>query len=376
MRLAGTADLPLHSGPVPAWLMSRMKHLAKHILAIVVDEYGTSEVIKRMSDPFWFQAFGCVLGFDWHSSGLTTVVVGAIRDSISLTHHGVAVVGGKGKAATGVTEKITAIPLDDRIKLALVRASRLSAKVDNAVVQDGYTLYHHAIIFNERGEWSVVQQGMNVSEHYARRYHWLGENLRSFVENPHTAIIGDRTERYVLDLTSDKNRELRKVSVDLVKESPTKLVSMFNLVVRRQATLDNVSLDVMDRLPRHLSMPRRIDWKVIKKAYDIQPRDYEELVEVRGLGPGTIRALALVSALIYGHDIDWRDPVKYSFAHGGKDGVPYPVERRRMDKVIGFLRDVVESSQLDREEKKQALRRLYLLERRMYEDEQETKTGT
>jgi len=376
MHLVGTADLPLHSGPVPPWLMSRMRHLARHIMAILVDEYGASEVIKRMSDPFWFQALGCVLGFDWHSSGLTTVVAGAIRDSVSLAEHGVAVVGGKGKAATEVPERITALPLDDKIKQYLVRASRLSAKVDNAVVQDGYTLYHHAIIFNERGEWSIVQQGMNTGAHYARRYHWLGERVRSFVEEPHSAVVGDRLERYVLDLTSRKNEEIRKSSVDLVRESPTKLVRMFNLVVRGQATLDSYSLDILESLPKHLSMPRRIDWEAVKRAYDIQPRDYEELVEVRGMGPGTVRALALVSTLIHGHEIDWKDPVKYSFAHGGKDGVPYPVERRRMDKVIGFLRDVVESSQLEREEKKQALRRLYLLERRMYSDEQKEKKIT
>ncbi|HID04728.1 MAG TPA: DUF763 domain-containing protein, partial [Aigarchaeota archaeon] len=289
---------------------------------------------------------------------------------------GVAVAGGKGKAATGVPERIAELPLGEGVKQSLIRASRLSAKVDNAVVQDGYTLYHHAIIFNEHGEWSVVQQGMNPVEHYARRYHWLGEGLRSFVEEPHQAVVGDRVEDYVLNLTSSRNEELRRASLDLVKESPAKLARAFNLVMRGQATLDNTHLGELSNLPRHLSMPRRIDWEAVKRAYDIQPTDYEELVEVRGMGPGTVRALALVSAIIHGHEIDWRDPVKYSFAHGGKDGVPYPVERRRMDKVIGFLRDVVESSRLGLDEKRQALRRLYTLERRMYGDEQGETPGT
>jgi len=369
MPIVGTADLPLHRGPVPAWLMSRMRHLASEIIKVIVLEHGSAEVIRRMSDPFWFQAFGCLLGFDWHSSGLTTVVVGAIREGTSLEEHGLAVVGGKGNVARSVPEKITAMAIDERIADELVRASRLSAKVDNTAVQDGYTLYHHAIIFNEKGIWAVVQQGMNTATRYARRYHWLSEKLRSFVDEPHSGIFSGHVEKYALDLTSKPNEEVRKASVDLACEKPNKLIKWINLIAHRQTTLSDMHNLDLEKLPKHLTMPRRIDWETIKRTYDIHPRNYEELIEIKGMGPKTVRALALVSAIIYGTEIDWRDPVKYSFAHGGKDGVPYPVERRRMDKVIVFLRESVEASALGREEKLTALRKLYQLEKRIYANE-------
>ncbi len=368
MRITGTADLPLHEGHAPSWLVRRMKHLASAIVRVIVDDYGEREVLRRLSDPFWFQSFGCVLGFDWHSSGLTTVVTGSLREALSLEEHGVALAGGKGRMSRTVQEQLSSAQLNETTAEKLYRASRLAAKVDNAVLQDGYSIYHHIIAYTSSGEWAVIQQGMNDANGYARRYHWLWEDVGSFVVEPHSGLVGDRVEERVINMTSRESEEARRVSLDIVRESPQKLIRLINLASSKQETLTafTSSKDEQIKPPAHLVMPRRIDWDAVRRAYDVQPTNYEELVDVRGMGPATIRALALVASIIYGAEVDWRDPVKYSFAHGGKDGVPYPVERRRMDKVIGFLREAVEASEIDAREKKDALQRLLSLERRLY----------
>lgn len=335
----------------------------------VMVETGVSrrEVLRRFGDPYWFQAFGCVLGFDWHSSGLTTVVTGALRDAVKLDSHGIAVVGGKGAMGLRVPEALQELVKSEDLAIRLVKASKLSAKVDNAVLQDGYRIYHHVLIFSEDGYWTVVQQGMNPSRMYARRYHWIGEDVVSFVEEPHSGVVGSRVEDIVLNLTSKLSREARKTSVDLVSENPSKLIRLVNLSIDKQETLTRW-LEPMGEieLPPHLDMPRKINWRAIKEAYEMRPRKYEELVEIEGMGPSTLRALALIAALIYGVEIDWRDPVKFTFAHGGKDGVPYPVSRKRMDESIEFLKSIIESANLDRESKTRALKRLLNLERSIY----------
>ncbi|MEM1583599.1 MAG: DUF763 domain-containing protein [Nitrososphaerota archaeon] len=367
MNLSGTADLPLHKGHVPPWLMDKMKNLANSIVKVMVEELGKREVIRKIGDPYWFQAFGCVLGFDWHSSGLTTVVMGALRESIKIDTHGLAVVGGKGAMGVKTPEMIYKLNIPEEVKAKLVKVSRLSAKVDNAVLQDGYSIYHHAIIFTEDGDWGIVQQGMNLNSKYARRYHWIGEKVSSFVEEPHSGIAGDRVEETVLNLTSSRSREARKTSVDLICENPGKLVRLINLSLNKQETLTRwIEADHELQLPPHLEMPRKINWKAVNKAYNIKPSDYEELIQIEGLGPSTLRALALISTLIYGSQIDWRDPLRFTFAHGGKDGVPYPVSRKRMDESINFLRSILESTSVDREEKLEAFRRLAELERKLY----------
>ena len=371
MKISGTSDLPLHDGRVPSWLMSRMKSMASAVVKVIVDDYGAREFLRRIGDPYWFQAFGCALGFDWHSSGLTTVVVGALRESLKLDEHGVAVAGGKGALSRRVPEELAKIGLDEDKAAKLIRASKLTAKVDNAVLQDGYSIYHHAIIFTENGEWAVVQQGMNPELGYARRYHWIDEKVESFVVEPHSGISSSRREKVVLNMTSRESEEARKTSVDLVSESPSKLIRLLNLTIRRQETLtiwieEEAEEKVLKNIPSHLEMPRRIDWNAVKRAYDIKPRNYEELIEIRGIGPSTIRALALISALIYGAKIDWRDPVKFTFTVGGKDGVPYPVSRRTYDEALSFMQQVLEEAEIGREEKKAALRRLLSLERRIY----------
>jgi hypothetical protein len=350
--------------------MARMKKMAYAVAKVIVNDYGRRELLQRLSDPYWFQSFGCALGFDWHSSGLTTTVVGALREALSLETHGVAVAGGKGMMSRRAPEQIISSGLDEDKAAKLIRASRLAAKVDNAVLQDGYQIYHHAIIFTEDGEWVVIQQGMNPDQGYARRYHWLGERVECFVVEPHAAIASMRREQIVLNMVSRESEEARRASVDLVSEKPNTLIRLLNLASRGQETLTayiegEESIPIKE-LPSFLKMPRSIDWGAVKKAYDVKPRSYEGLVEIRGIGPSTLRALALISALIYGVRIDWRDPVKFSFAVGGKDGIPYPVSRRTYDEAISFMQQLLEEAELGAEEKKEALRRLFQLERRLY----------
>ena len=367
MRISGTSDLPLHDGKAPYWLMARMKPMASAVAKVIIDDYGSREFLRRIGDPYWFQAFGCALGFDWHSSGLTTTVVGALREVLKLDEHGVAVAGGKGRLSRRVPEEVLKMGLDEDKAVKLVKVSKLTAKVDNAVLQDGYTIYHHAIIFTENGDWAVIQQGMNPEIGYARRYHWLDEKVESFVVEPHSGIAAARKETAVLNMVSRESEEARKTSVDLVSENPSKLIRLLNLTIRRQETLTAWIEEIpVENLPSHLDMPRRIDWKAVKRAYDVKPRNYEELIQIRGIGPSTVRALALISALIYGSKVDWRDPVKFTFAVGGKDGVPYPVARRTYDKAIKFMQEVLEEAEIGLEEKKKALKRLLTLERKIY----------
>lgn len=361
MQRSGTADLPLHPGAAPPWLYRRMVSLSEGIVAALVDEYGRSGFLRRVSDPFWFQSLACVLGYDWHSSGTTTVTTAALRDALDRTDVGVRVAGGKGRASrrtpAEVEAKGTALGLTTRRIEGLQRASRLAAKVDTAAVQDGYDLYHHTLLFSEDGAWAVVQQGMSDDAGFARRYHWLGDGVRSFVEEPHAAILG-RREAAVLDLTAAASRGARDVSLDLAREELDHLRSLFVSAAKEgQSTLDRWSGDE----GRHLRLPTEVNWETLRVAYEVQPAGYEDLLLVRGMGPATVRALALIADLIFGAPASWRDPVKYAFAVGGKDGVPYPVDRAAMDACIQVLRDGVESSPTETAEKRSALRRLATL---------------
>ena len=364
----GTANLPLHGGSAPPWLFKRMRLLAGEIVEALVYEHGQEEFLRRISDPHWFQAFSCVLGFDWHSSGTTTVTTGALKMAISPERHGIAVAGGKGRASrktpADIQELGEAFSFEPQKVAELVRVSRMSAKVDNALVQDGYQLYHHAFFFTEKGEWAVVQQGMNYS--YARRYHWLSDHVKSFVEEPHNAICSQRQEQAVLDLTAADSRENRKATLDIVRDGPSHLGL-------RQA--QRSLLDFGDAKPKpvpELSMPRRHELiapldideagrKALYLAYELQPSSYEELIAIRGLGPKRIRALALISELVYGASPSWKDPAKFSFAHGGKDGTPFPVDRATYDRSIRILHEAVEEAKLDKKEKYEAIKRLSVL---------------
>ena len=361
----GVAELPLHYGRAPRWLFNRMVKLSKAIAEVIVDEYGTQELLRRLADPFFFQSLSCALGYDWHSSGTTTVTCAALREALSVEEHGVAVAGGKGKASMRTPEEVVRRGVEMGLSGSsidrLVYTSRMSAKVDNAVLQDGYTLYHHVIVFDERGRWVVIQQGMNPENRYARRYHWCWDGLESFVVEPHKAIVCDRRMPVVLDMTNRASEGCRRASRDVALEGPRRVARMLKSVRPAwQRSLDEWDPNVRDEGMRIqvLRMPRRLNWDALKRVYELQPRNYEELVAVRGVGPSTVRALALLSQLIYGEPPSWRDPVKYSFTVGGKDGVPYPVRRDVYDSVIQFLRDAIQRAELGDRERLEALRKL------------------
>ncbi len=347
MRKTGVTNLPLHYGSCPRWLFSRMTSLSGAISETIVYEYGQDELIKRISDPFFFQSLSCVLGFDWHSSGTTTTTLGALKVALTDRELGIKVCGGKGNVSRKTPSEIEFN--SDNMGLSsksdsLIYASRMCAKVDSALVQDDYNLYAHFFIFSDKGFYAVIQQGMNPKIKYARRYHWLS-GFDSFVEEPHSAICCDRKGSEVLDLTSKDSSETREVSVDLVKDNPKHLEKDFDEVLHMTSNHYNLNLT-------------RKSLTYLKNAYEFQPKNYEELVSIHSIGPSSVRALALISEVVYGTRLSWSDPAKFSFAHGGKDGIPYPVNREVMDSNIKFLNYAVRSAKLGDKEKLSALRRL------------------
>jgi len=348
----GYAHLPLHYGHTPKWLFEKMKKLSYEIVRIIVYEYGRDEFLRRISDPFWFQAFSCVIGFDWHSSGTTTVTCGVLKEAVSPEEFGIGITGGKGKASRKTPKEIEKIAdvfsLSSKKIENLKYSSKMSAKVDNTALQDGYNLYHHVFIFTEDGKWSVIQQGLNSENRYARRYHWLSDNIESFVNEPHAAICCNE-KKSCLNMVAKESEETRKTSVDLVNDNPMKLKKYFS----RQKTL----FDYGFSMPRNHFIELK-NFQPLLNAYEFQPKNYEELLSIKGIGPKTIRALALLSDLIYGAKPSWKDPVKYSFAHGGKDGTPYPVNKEIMEKSIEILRNGIEEAKIGNKEKLKALRRL------------------
>ncbi len=354
------ANLPLHGGKAPAWLFKRMALLAKVTSEALISEFGTSEFLRRLSNPYWFQAYSCVLGFDWHSSGTTTVTCGALKEALSDGCLGVVALGGKGKASNNVPSEIVetcdAFSIKDREIDKLVYASRMSAKVDNACVQDGYSLYHHSFFIDEDGQWAVIQQGMNEGARYARRYHWVSSGLKRFVVEPHEGIAAMKKEDSVLDMTSSDSCGVQDVCVDLVKDNPSRLRKHFSL--GGQKRLFECCVDMPSHHPVMDCDISSLGWKALKNAYEVQPKNYEELVSLSGMGAKTIRALALVANLVYGEEASWKDPAKYSFAHGGKDGFPYPVDVRLMEKSAEVIKGAVEDSLVGNKEKVWALKRL------------------
>ena len=345
MEKVGVANLPLHPGKAPKWLYKRMVRLGGAIAGIIINEYGEEKLLQLLSNPYWFQSLACVLGYDWHSSGTTTVTTAALKEA--LEKYGIMAAGGKGMASKTLNEiekKAEKLGVDAS---KLKYASRMAAKVDSAALQDGYNLYHHAIFFNSEGKWIVIQQGMNAQTKYARRYHWIWK-VKDFIEEPHAAIVGKRG--IALNMVAKESNEARMTSVDLVKENPNRIGRYIKAIKPKQATLDNKIL--------MLSMPRRINWDALKEAYEIQPSNYEEMLAIKGIGASTVRALAYISELVYGSKLSWRDPVKFSFAVGGKDGVPYPVNRKAMDEASHTLQTSLEEAKIGKEEKMKAIKRL------------------
>ena len=361
MKRTGISDLPLHGGKAPPWLFKRMVKLAGGVTEAIVLEYGQDEFLRRLSDPYWFQAFACVLGFDWHSSGTTTTATGALKEGVNPESVGIAFAGGKGKASRKTPAEIEklgdsfSIPSKEIEKMQY--SSRMSAKVDNTAIQDGYQLYHHFFVFTEKGKWAVVQQGMNPENRYARRYHWLSENVQSFVDEPHTGIACDSRGQDVLDMTAHRSEGARNASLDIVKD-----MKNFSRFTNRQSLLG----DFFGSEPKILHMPKthfilnmgKRDLETLKKANELQPENYESLIGIHGVGPKTVRSLALISEVIYGKQPSWEDPVKFSFAHGGKDGIPYPVHKPTYDRSIEILRTGIEQAKLGQKERLGAIKRL------------------
>jgi hypothetical protein len=366
MYRTGIANLPLHCGKAPAWLTTRMRKLAKEITTIIIDEHGTDTFLTRISDPYWFQAFGCVLGYDWHSSGATTVVTGVLKQALSPEEHGIAVCGGKGKASkqapTEIIHASEEFGFSENSIQSLTYTSRITAKVDNTAIQAGYQLYHHAFLITENKKWAVIQQGMSPEDRTARRYHWLSDNVANFVVEPHNAIVGDAKREKALNMTAKTSEGCRKASVYIAKEPPNKVMRLFEAARPLNQKSLQEWLPKTNANPQQpiaiLQMPRSINWQTLKRAYEFQPRNYEELLSVRGVGPATVRGLALVAELVYGEKPSWEDPVKYSFAYGGKDGVPFPVDRRAIDESIQLLRQTVHAAKIGDKEKMRSLQRL------------------
>ena len=352
MARTGYAHLPLHGGKAPRYLFERMVPLSREIVIFLAREFGREEVLRRLSDPYWFQAFGCVLGFDWHSSGLTTTVCGALKEGLRGTENelGIFVAGGKGATSRKTPSEIArACERTGTDAKPLVYASRISAKVDNSAVQDGYQLYHHSFVFTARGEWCIVQQGMSDETSMARRYHWLSDKVTSYVSEPHAAICCDATAE-TLNLVAVESAAVRSASAALAAEKPDVMLNALKHVPLLEMPRRHLVSEV-DINPRYLQ-------KILLRTYERAPADFEALLAIEGVGAKTLRALALTSELVYGTRASLQDPARYSFAHGGKDGTPYPVDRATYDRTIEVMRDALNGAKIDRPEKVRAFRRL------------------
>lgn len=359
-RLGGTADLPLHSGRAPPWLFPRMRELGGAISELMVDELGPVETIRRISDPFWFQALSCILGFDWHSSGTTTVTLAALREGMSERGLPIHILGGKGKSSTSVPEQL--LSLQDRESKIdaekLTRISRLSARVDTVALQDGFDIYHHSLIIDNTGEWAVVQQGMNGASHYARRYHWLSSDRKQMVVEPHSAILG-ASSKNVTDFTSKEGSGLRSDIVDVAREKES---GWYNGMLLARDEHQSLIDDFTGERRKRLRLDWSANWTLLRRNIERisreQPKDFEELLLVRGIGKKTMLALAMAVNLVYGEEPSWRDPVRYSFAVGGKDGIPYPVDTGRMANMAEIIGQAIESSRVGDHARKRALKAL------------------
>ncbi|WP_262148166.1 DUF763 domain-containing protein [Chryseobacterium foetidum] len=352
MKRSGTATLPLHYGKVPPWLYERMATLGLSIVEVMLADYGKNEVLRRLADPFWFQSFGAVMGMDWHSSGITTSVMGALKRSINPNSKelGIYICGGKGRFSKETPNELLLIA--DKTGLngnEFVRASKLSAKVDNTAIQDGYQLYLHNFILSDEGNWSVVQQGMNDADGTARRYHWHSENMESFVDEPHKGIQGINRGN-ILNLTAHEAADSRKGILEISHTNSEKIMQDFaNLILPAHHDVRTSDVD-LKKLGTLLYMTR-----------ENQPENFEELLLLKGVGPRTLQSLALVSEVIHGAPSRFRDPARFSFANGGKDGHPFPVPINVYDETISILQKGIEKSKLGNSDKLQSINKLHTI---------------
>lgn len=400
IRNSGHADLPLHSGTVPRWLADRMMVLGTLITESLVENFGPDEVLVRLSDPLWFQSFGAVMGMDWHSSGITTSVMYALKRGLNprAKELGIYVCGGRGKYSRKTPEELLQIAEKTGLNgNDFVRNSKLVAKVDNNAIQDGFQLYQHNFILTKNGNWAVVQQGMNVAEKKARRYHWCSADLRSFVEEPHTGIVGENRGQ-ILNLTDSNAKQTRNSILEMSHENPEKVLNEIvqiekpanEIILLNGGKVEPIKKSLQNELfsaedlgenflydydkeqsssrsvilpTHHEVLKQDVNLKrlggVLATAYESQPKDFESLMLTPGLGPRTLQSLTLVSEVIYGTPSRFTDPARFSFAHGGKDGHPFPVPLKIYDESIRVLRESIEKSKLGYKEKSDCIKRLH-----------------
>lgn len=371
----GIATIPLDYGKCPYWLFERMKRLSRGIVLAIVEEFGVEEFLKRLSNPIWFQSLGCAIGFDYNSSGLTTTTLGALKEGLRGLESDLRlfICGGKGKTSRKTPEQIQNwgefLGLSQEKIDKLVYASKISAKVDSCLIQAGFQIYHHNLIFTKDGNYTVVQQGMNTELQKARRYHWLSLKIKDFLEEPHSGIISD-VELKPLNLVARESRKNKEISTELVKEEPKtflrdiKLISeKSNSLIKQKRIGDFTEMELYDKeFHWHPVLKEKFDLKrlkkTIEKAHFLKPENFEQLLMTEGVGPKTIRALSLVSELIYGARPSYEDPARYSFSHGGKDGVPYFPRASEMDATISILEKGIKKAKISNREKIEAQRRL------------------
>jgi uncharacterized protein len=387
----GIASFGLDSGHCPPWLFERMVKLGRAMVHILIEEYGPDEFVKRIADPAWFQSLGTVLAFDWNASGLTTILTAALKEAIRGEERdlGIFICGGKGKTSRKTPDEI--LQWGERLALPAAQAnnlvynSKMSAKVDSALVQDGFQLYHHSFFFSVRrhagqaqmGAWAVVQQGMNAEKGAARRYHWFSEDVNDLVSDPHSGISSPIVLNRVLDLAAKRSDKTRAISTELVQAGYAPLMKDINLIRRFSSNLsqsalfenhEGMRLALLNLETREFkshpvvredfSKSKYLE-KVLALVTDRRPENYEQLVAMQGVGPKTLRALALVSEVVYGARPSYEDPARYSFAHGGKDATPYPVDRPTYDQTIRIMSAAVRKSRMPEEEKNKAIGRLW-----------------
>src|SRR5688572_1913432 len=361
MKRSGVADLPLHGGTVPPWLASRMMTLGTAITESVLHHYGRPAFLSRLSDPFWFQALGSVMGMDWHSSGITTSVMNALKKGLNPKAHelGVYICGGRGKQSRNTPNELRAIAeRTGQDPDALVRTSRLTARVDNNAVADGFQIYLHSFVLTSDGDWAVVQQGMNESSRLARRYHWHSAAVRDFTSEPHTAIVGQHAGT-IMNLVDREARPAQDALLAITREDPEHTLAH----VRRLETPGQLPM------PRQLTMPAHHDVRaedvnekrlgaVLALAHERDLRDFASFLLLEQLGPRTLQSLALIAEVVHGAPTRFDDPARFAFAHGGKDGHPFPVLLRVYDESISVLRRALESAKLGRSDKLDGMSRL------------------
>jgi len=375
------ATFTLDTGACPRWLFQRMVRLGRQMTEVLIAEFGPDEFIKRIADPVWFQSLGTVLAFDWNASGLTTILTAALKEAIRDREKqlGIFICGGKGKTSLKTPQQIEQwadrLSLPDNSANNLVYNSRMSAKVDSSLVQDGFQIYHHCFFFSRRGSWAVVQQGMNPANVSARRYHWFSENVNDLVCEPHTGIVTQAHKLPTLNLTAKESTKTRDLSVEFISGGYNSLMKDIEILRRhysryskmvslkykgQQMTflkLEDIEFKTHPVMYEDFSRSRYLE-KILHLLCDLKPVNYEKLLATRGVGAKTVRALALVGEVIYGAEPSYKDPARYSFAHGGKDGTPYWVDRKTYDKTISILAQAVRKSRIGDYEKDKAIKRL------------------